>query len=155
MRRDRRVVSYNMSRIRAKNTRPELVLRRALYQRGFRYRIHVSLPGHPDIFFARAQVAVFVDGEFWHGRHIRRVGIELKVRRRFWLSKIRANRARDRRNDVALRRLGVMVLRIWDRDILADPDYCAEQVLVHVQRRLRRLLSGRIQPKRGPGGVRR
>jgi DNA mismatch endonuclease (patch repair protein) len=149
------VVSYNMSRIRARNTRPELVLRRALYQRGFRYRIHVSLPGRPDIFFARAKVAVFVDGEFWHGRHIRRLGRELKVNRQFWLSKIRANRARDRRNEAALRRLGLMVLRIWDRDILADPDYCAEQVLVHVQRRLRRLRVGRFRRKREPGGVRR
>jgi len=136
VRRDRWLVSYNMSRIRAKNTLPELVLRRALYGRGFRYRIHASLPGHPDILFSRAKVAVFVDGEFWHGRHIRRLSRELKVNRRFWLSKIRANKARDRRNDVALRRLGLLVLRIWDRDILADPDYCAEQVLAHVQRRV-------------------
>src|SRR2546425_3625086 len=111
MKRDRRVVSFNMSRIRGKNTRPELVLRRALHSLGLRYRLHAQLPGRPDVLFVRVKVAVFVDGAFWHGRGIESLARELRVHRSFWLKKIRGNMARDLRNTRELRRLGYRVIR--------------------------------------------
>jgi DNA mismatch endonuclease (patch repair protein) len=136
MRRDPRIVSYNMSRIRGKNTKPELVLRSALHSIGLRYRLHARLPGHPDILFVRARVAVFVDGAFWHGRNMQALRGELKVHRGFWLAKIGANVARDRKNRTALRRLGFRVLRFWDDQILDAPSKCAGKVFQLVRRRI-------------------
>lgn len=128
MRRDRRIVSFNMSRIAGKNTRPELVLRRALHRLGLRYRLHAPVPGRPDIIFIRAKVAVFVDGAFWHGRDFKSLERQIKVHRRFWLEKIRANMARDRRNTRELQKLGYHVARFWHDDVLGRPDHCAAQV---------------------------
>jgi len=135
MRRDPRIVSFNMSRIRGKNTKPELVLRRALHSLGLRYRLHAGLPGHPDILFVRARVAVFVDGAFWHGRDMRVLRGKLKVHRRFWLAKIGATVSRDRRNRSALRRLGFRVLSFWDDQVLSAPGKCAGKVLLVVRER--------------------
>jgi|SRR5690349_11884576 len=129
MRRDPHVVSFNMSRIKGKDTKPELVLRSALHSLGLRYRVHVKLPGHPDILFLRKRVAVFVDGAFWHGRDMRKLRDELKVHRNFWLAKIEDNISRDRRNRRALRRLGYRVLRFWDDQVLRAPEKCAHKVL--------------------------
>lgn len=136
MRRDPRVVSFNMSRIRGKNTRPEMALRRALHALGLRYRLHPKLPGRPDVWFVKAQVAVFVDGAFWHGRDLRALARQLRVRRRFWLAKIGANVARDRKNRAALRRMGYRVVRFWHDQVLGDPQKCARSVFELVRSRL-------------------
>jgi DNA mismatch endonuclease, patch repair protein len=134
-RRPKDTVSFNMSRIRGKNTKPEVALRRALHAKGLRFRLHASLPGKPDIVFVSAKIAVFVDGEFWHGRNIERLAQQLHVRREWWLNKIRANVERDRRNDAQLRALGYRVVRVWDRDVLRDPDVLAARLRrVHQQR---------------------
>lgn len=118
-----------MSRIRGKNTQPELALRRALHSLGLRYRLHPRLPGRPDVLFVRAMIAVFVDGAFWHGRDIQSLKHELRVHRNFWLRKIRANVARDRRNTRELRKLGYRVIRFWHDDVLKSPERCAAAVL--------------------------
>lgn len=125
-----------MSRIRGKNTRPELMLRKALYSLGLRYRLHVPLPGRPDVLITRARVAVFVDGAFWHGRDLRKLARELKVRRRFWLSKLRANVARDRRTRAQLRGMGYSVVRFWDDEVVRNPEACAAMVCRFVRSRL-------------------
>lgn len=138
MRRDRRVVSFNMSRIRGKNTRPEIALRHALHALGLRYRLHAKLPGRPDVLFVTARVAVFVDGAFWHGRDMKSLARELRVRRRFWLAKIQANIVRDRRNRASLRGMGYRVLRFWHDDVLTDPQRCAAKVLRVVRARVSR-----------------
>jgi len=117
-----------MSRVRGKNTKPEILLRRALHAKGLRFRLHPKLPGRPDVVFVSARIAVFVDGEFWHGRDIARLAQQLHVRREWWLSKIQANIERDRRNNAALKAAGFRVMRFWDRDILCDPDSLAERV---------------------------
>ena len=102
-----------MSKIRSKNTVPELVMQTELLLRGHHPEMWISaLPGKPDFVFYRNRLAVFVDGCFWHGcpRH----GSEPKTNRSFWLEKFRNNRARDRRVTARLRRMGWCVLRFWE-----------------------------------------
>lgn len=140
-RRRRPVVSFNMSRVRGKDTKPELLLRQSLHSLGLRYRTHVKLPGRPDILLSRSRLAVFVDGAFWHGRQLHELATQLHVRRRFWLAKIQANVDRDRRNESELRRLGYTVIRFWDDEILKAPARCADRVVrAHNARISRRVI---------------
>lgn len=116
---------------RKKNTRCEVALRRELWRRGLRYRIHhPGLPGQPDIVFSRHRLVVFCDGDFWHGRELEdRVA---KLRRghngAYWVAKVRRNVARDRENDHALEVAGWTVLRVWETDVLRDPGRVADRV---------------------------
>jgi DNA mismatch endonuclease, patch repair protein len=111
---------HNMSRIRGKNTTPEIKFRKLLYARGFRgYRIHPDLPGKPDIAFTRQKIAIFIDGCFWH-----KCPIDFKepdTRKDFWLKKINSNVERDRKTDFELKSLGWTVFRVWEHEIRKDP----------------------------------
>jgi DNA mismatch endonuclease (patch repair protein) len=105
--------------------RAELILRRRLFARGLRYRTHVgSLPGKPDLVFTAARLAVFCDGDFWHGRNWPKLRKQLTTRANsdYWIAKIRRNRARDRSQTLELSRLGWAVIRVWETDVLASPD---------------------------------
>lgn len=107
--------SYCMSRIRGKDTLPERRVRSMLHRRGLRFRKHVrKLPGCPDIVFGRARVAVFIDGDFWHGRFFSRWAPKLSLK---WRQKIEANRHRDVRNRQRLRGRGWKVVRVWESEI--------------------------------------
>lgn len=104
----------NMSRITAKNTNPEMLVRRGLHARGLRYRLHhQALPGRPDLIFPRYRAAVFVHGCFWHAH-----GCSLSklptTRREFWQAKLAANAARDQRVLGALQANGWRVLVVWE-----------------------------------------
>jgi DNA mismatch endonuclease, patch repair protein len=105
-------------------TKHEVLLRRELWRRGLRFRKNrTDLPGKPDVVFASARVAVFCDGDFWHGRNWRRLSLQLRKRANpeYWCQKIRSNRARDRRITALLERLGWLVIRLWEKDIHASP----------------------------------
>ncbi|HTU18668.1 MAG TPA: very short patch repair endonuclease [Gemmataceae bacterium] len=109
---------------RKKDTAHELLLRRAVWRLGLRYRKHVSnLPGNPDLVFRRARVLVFCDGDFWHGRNWHKLKAQLKRRHNaaYWLAKISRNRERDRHNAAFLEAQGWLVLRFWESDIKKDP----------------------------------
>jgi len=113
-------------------TRAELLLRRALWHRGARYRLHAKdLPGKPDIVFRGKRVAVFVDGDFWHGRDWESQRERLARRRNssYWIAKIEYNRERDARNTEQLEAHGWQVFRFWETDIKADPETAACRVL--------------------------
>jgi len=113
------------------DTRCEVVLRRALWAKGLRYRLRsAALPGRPDIVFASARVAVFCDGDFWHGRDLDARISRLKAGHNapYWVAKITANVARDRRNDQTLAADGWIVLRFWERDIIHSADVIAAQI---------------------------
>ncbi len=104
--------SEMMSGIRGKNTKPELEVRKYLYSRGFRYRIHVSsLPGCPDIVLKKYKQVIQVRGCFWHGHHCK-LGSKPKSNRMFWNNKIKHNKIRDSRNDRKIKRLGYKLLVI-------------------------------------------
>ena len=114
-----------------RDTKPELALRRALYARGLRYRVDChDLPGKPDIVFRGARVAVFVDGDFWHGRDLEARIAKLKNGHNaaYWVEKIRGNVERDRRHNSSLREAGWTVLRFWERDISSAVDEIVARV---------------------------
>lgn len=126
--------SLNMSRVRSKDTDIEVVVRSYLHKMGYRFRKHVrSLPGTPDIVFSRAKVAVFIDGDFWHGYHFRQLKPKLS---QFWSDKIQSNRNRDLRNFKSLRGMGWCVVRCWKHSIKADPDAVAARIAKMVDRRI-------------------
>jgi DNA mismatch endonuclease (patch repair protein) len=104
-----------MSRIRGKDTKPELVVRRQLHSMGYRFRLHRrDLPGCPDIFLPRHGICIFVHGCFWHlHRNCKDARIP-KTKRAWWRKKLEGNAARDKRHAAALRRLGWRVLTIWE-----------------------------------------
>lgn len=121
-----------MSRVRGKDTTLELRLRGALHKHGLRFRKHdASLPGCPDAVFPTSRVAVFIDGDFWHGY---RFPVWEKTLAPFWQNKIGLNRMRDLRNFRKLRRSGWTVVRIWQHQIQADLPRCVARVVDAVNR---------------------
>lgn len=107
-----------MSRIRSKNTAPEMVIRRAFHAAGFRFRLHDKrLPGRPDIVLPKHRVAVFVNGCFWHGHKDCKSFRLPKTNRKFWKEKIDSNRKRDDLNFRAIRKAGWKPLVIWECNI--------------------------------------
>jgi DNA mismatch endonuclease (patch repair protein) len=123
-----------MSAVKSKNTSPELALRHALWPRGLRYRVNVkTLPGKPDVVFTRAKIAVFCDGDFWHGhnwaiRGLPSLEMELERYTPFWRDKIIGNIRRDKENTAFLVAGGWTVIRIWESDIKSDVSKCANIV---------------------------
>lgn len=129
MARDKKTVSYNMSRIKSKDTAIELLLRRELWQRGLRYRKNSkSLYGKPDIAFIRKKIAVFCDSEFWHGYDWEHRKSDFKKHQDFWIPKIERNMQRDREVTAALEQDGWVVLRFWGKDIKKNPSACADEI---------------------------
>lgn len=116
---------------RKNDTKCELLLRRALWHRGLRYRNNVaSLPGKPDVVFRGARVAVFVDGDFWHGRNweTRRAKLEGGANASYWVAKVQRNMERDLANTAKLEALGWRVMRFWEGDVLGGVDGVAEAI---------------------------
>ena len=132
--RDPKVTHKIMSAIPSKDTKPELLLRKALWSENLRYRVnYTKLPGKPDIVFTKKKVVVFCDGDFWHGHNwaIRGLGSleeELDGYSEFWRNKILHNIQRDDEVNKSLRSLGWKVVRIWESDIKADLDACVRIV---------------------------
>jgi DNA mismatch endonuclease (patch repair protein) len=129
-----------MSAVRGRDTRVELAVRKALFAQGFRYRVAPrNIPGKPDIAFIAPKVAVFVDGDFWHGNAWRLRGAmsnaELLGRwqnAEFWLTKIEANMQRDRDVDAELANAGWRVVRIWESEANADLAGCIGRIASEV-----------------------
>ncbi len=104
-----------MARVKARNSKPELLVRRMLTDMGYRYRLHrADLPGKPDIAFIGRRKLIFVHGCFWHGHDCRRGAREPKANAAYWRRKIAANRERDQRNCDALGAAGWAVLTVWE-----------------------------------------
>lgn len=113
------------------DTKPEMLLRRALWKKGFRYRKNrVDLRGAPDVVFPGARVIVFVDGDFWHGKNIRMLKTKLRQGHNadYWMRKIENNAARDQDRSRELCAAGWIVLRFWESDIYADLDGAVRRV---------------------------
>lgn len=124
-----------MARVRSRDSKAELALRRAIFARGIRYRLHArELVGCPDLVIRKHRVAVFVDGDFWHGNAWRLRGLpnleaQFPTRTQWWTSKIQRNMRRDEEVNVALRAEGWKVLRIWESEVLRDPEAAASSVI--------------------------
>ncbi|MDR2173760.1 MAG: very short patch repair endonuclease [Burkholderiales bacterium] len=124
-----------MSSIKSKNTKPEMALRRALWRHGLRYRVNVNaLSGKPDIVFTKAKIAVFCDGDFWHGhnwvvRGIESLDAELERYSSYWKNKILNNIRRDTENTILLESLGWIVIRVWESEIKSDVSKCVNLIV--------------------------
>ncbi|HFC6348113.1 TPA: very short patch repair endonuclease [Neisseria meningitidis] len=113
----------------SKGTKPELVLAKAMWALGLRYRKNSgSIFGKPDFSFKKYKVAVFVDGEFWHGKDWEQRKAEIKGNREFWIAKIERNIRRDREVTGRLKAEGWTVLRFWSNDVVRNTTCCAEKV---------------------------
>ena len=113
--------SYNMSRIKGKDTKPEMLVRRYLHAHGFRYRLHAkNLPGKPDIVLPKYKTAIFVHGCFWHGHEGCRYYVVPKTRTEWWLDKINGNIANDVKKQNALKEAGWKIIQLWECDLKPD-----------------------------------
>ncbi|HSH00315.1 MAG TPA: very short patch repair endonuclease, partial [candidate division Zixibacteria bacterium] len=129
-----------MRAVKGAHTTPERALRRALWARGYRYRLHdTKLPGKPDLVFVSRRVALFIDGDYWHGRQWKKRGfasLEAQLSRinnpEYWIKKIRGNMERDKRVNRELRRQGWTVIRVWESDVKTR----CESVTARVARKL-------------------
>jgi DNA mismatch endonuclease (patch repair protein) len=133
--------SFCMSRVRSRDTRPELRLRRALWAAGLRYRLRSRLPGKPDLVFPSKRVAVFMDSCFWHRCPLH--GTKPKTNAAFWEQKLSSNVRRDRRVNAELAGWGWVVLRVWQHELKDGIAEIVERVMVALDR------DGPQIPKRG------
>lgn len=130
-----------MRSVRSKDTRPELLLRRAVHARGARFRLHAKdVLGRPDLVVRSRKLAVFVDGDLWHGnpdewkrRGKPDLASMFPTRTEWWVTKIENNITRDRQVDLELEEQGWRVLRFWASDVIADPDRAAETVVAAIR----------------------
>jgi DNA mismatch endonuclease, patch repair protein len=131
--RNKQTTSRIMAAVRNTGSTAEMAVRRRLWANGLRYRLGVKLPGKPDLVFPRQRVAVFIDGDLWHGNSWRVRGLpsleaQFPTRTAWWVAKIRRNMERDREVSNRLARDGWTVLRYWESEVLADPNGVARSV---------------------------
>ena len=123
-------IRKRMSKVRLKNGKAETVLAKRLWHEGYRYRRNYKkLPGSPDIALTTYRVAVFVDGEFWHGENWDERKAKLKHNREYWIEKIEENMARDKRVDSQLQEMGWATVHFWEKQVLKHTDECLQIVL--------------------------
>ncbi len=121
----------NMQHIKSRDTKIEVILRKALWNKGYRYRKNYDkLPGHPDIVITKYKIAIFCDGEFFHGKdwEVLKPRLEKSNNSKFWISKISRNRERDNEINKKLLFEGWIVIRFWGTDIKKHPDECVKVV---------------------------
>ena len=124
-----------MSRNRAKDTRPEVRLRKALYHQRLRYRKNYrKLPGTPDIALTRQKIAIFVDGDFWHARgHETHPGEQVTTNKEYWVKHLSRNVERDREVTDTLTEQGWLVLRFWESDIKRNLEACVNTIVAYAR----------------------
>jgi DNA mismatch endonuclease (patch repair protein) len=113
--------SYNMSRIRSKDTKPEMLVRKFLHKNGFRYRLHVkNLPGKPDMVLPKYKTVIFIHGCFWHGHEGCKYYVVPKTRTEWWLNKIQSNTTNDTKVEIALKADGWKIIIVWGCELKKD-----------------------------------
>ena len=130
-----------MSRIKGQGTEAERIIFKLLRKRGVYFTKHVqSLPGCPDVVFRRYKLAVFIDGDFWHGHQWKTRGFssiakqfERSNSRSYWIAKIERTVERDKTNTRLLRRNGWKVLRVWETAVRRAPEICVKRILRHLE----------------------
>lgn len=123
-------VSKRMSNVRLKGGKAETLLAKSLWLLGVRYRKNYKkLPGSPDIAITKYKIAVFVDGEFWHGENWEERQNRLKKNRDYWIEKIEENIARDKRNDKLLEEEGWITIHFWEKQVLKETEGCVKKVI--------------------------
>lgn len=132
-----------MAKIRSKDTKPEWIVRRYLFSRGYRYRKNVKgLPGTPDIVLRKYGIVIFIHGCFWHGHKVD--GTMPKTNREFWQRKIERNQQRDERNKKALKRMGWRVMTVWECQLKPA---VRQQTLLEIEYHINHSYLKRFSPK--------
>ena len=122
--------SKMMKSIRSAETKPEQFLRKLIWNTGLRYRKNVKkLPGRPDIVFIKYKLAVFIDGDFWHGYNWEEKKQRIKTNRDFWIPKIERNMERDKENTEKLVQIGFKVIRFWEHEVKNDAYSCVIRII--------------------------
>lgn len=122
-------VSKRMSKVKLKRNTAETKLAKALWHKGYRYRLNYKpLPGSPDIVITKYKIAIFVDGEFWHGKDFEEKKKKLKRNKDYWIEKIEENMKRDLYNDALLRQQDWCVVHFWSQDVIKYTDYCIDEI---------------------------
>lgn len=118
---DKKTRSYNMSRIRSKDTKPEMLVRKYLFGQGFRYKLYdKTLPGKPDLVFPKYKKVIFIHGCFWHGHEGCKYFVVPKTRRKWWIEKISRNKKLDAGHVRELKRMGWKIITIFECKLRHD-----------------------------------
>ncbi|MFR0550473.1 very short patch repair endonuclease [Limosilactobacillus reuteri subsp. suis] len=126
--------SAEMSRVHSTGGKDEVILRNMLWHKGIRYRTNYKkLPGKPDIAITKYKIAVFIDGEFWHGYEWEKHKPRIKRNREYWIHKIEYNIEHDKEVNEKLRADGWIVLRFWSKKVLKNPEYYTEIILWYIR----------------------
>lgn len=124
--------SKRMSKVHSTEGKDEVIIRKILWKNGIHYRKNYKdLPGKPDIALTKYKVAVFIDGEFWHGYDWENYKKHIKRNRDYWIPKIERNMKRDQEVNAKLKEMGWTVLRFWSKQVLKNPEYYAELIMLY------------------------
>lgn len=122
-----------MSKIKGKDTKPEILFRKELWKAGLRYRKHnKKLPGNPDIVNKKQKLVIFIDGAFWHGYNWSEKKKKIKTNREFWIAKIERNMQRDQENNLKLEKLGYKVFRFWEHEVKKESQKCIKSIFSYL-----------------------
>lgn len=122
-------ISKRMSNVKLKHNKVETTLAKALWHKGYRYRLNYKeLPESPDIALTKHKIAIFVDGEFWHGKNFEKQKETLKSNKDYWIEKIQENINRDRRNDIELLQKEWIPLHFWSEEVVKNLNYCVNEI---------------------------
>lgn len=128
----------NMRAVKSIDTKIELILRKALWSKGYRYRKNYKkLPGKPDIVFTKYKIAVFCDSEFWHGKNYEESTSRIGTNSDYWKQKIKRNIERDKEVNELLNKEGWTVLRFWEKEIKKELDNCLKQIENNIKNKQR------------------
>lgn len=123
-------ISKRMSHVKTKRNSAEIMIAKSLWHRGYRYRLNYkALPGSPDIALAKYRIAIFIDGEFWHGKDFEQRKTKLKNNKDYWIEKIQENIDRDLKNDKLLRQMDWYPIHFWSNDVIKYCNQCVEEVI--------------------------
>ena len=129
-------ISKRMSHVKTKRNSAEIMIAKSLWHRGYRYRLNYkALPGSPDIALAKYRIAIFIDGEFWHGKDFEQRKNKLKNNKDYWIEKIQENIDRDLRNDKLLRQMDWYPIHFWSNDVIKYCNQCIDEIIYTIEDR--------------------
>ncbi|MFR7562448.1 MAG: very short patch repair endonuclease [Coprobacillaceae bacterium] len=129
-------ISKRMAHVKTKKNSAEVMLAKSLWHRGYRYRLNYkALPGSPDVALTKYRIAIFIDGEFWHGKNFEQRKNKLKNNKDYWIEKIQENIDRDLRNDKLLRQMDWYPIHFWSNDVIKYCNQCIDEIIYTIEDR--------------------
>ena len=130
-------ISKRMAHVKTKKNSAEVMLAKSLWHRGYRYRLNYkALPGSPNVALTKYRIAIFIDGEFWHGKDFEQRKTKLKNNKDYWIEKIQENIDRDLRNDKLLRQMDWYPIHFWSNDVIKYCNQCIDEIIYTIEDRI-------------------